>query len=142
MKCGECGGAELVQDTRDIIHTYKGEKTTIPQVTGNYCPSCGAEFFKGTEADRVMAAMGKFNKEVNATLVDASFIASTRKKLELDQREAAHLFGGGANAFSRYETGKAVPPVTLVHLFTILDAHPEMMQMVRANILARKQADK
>ncbi|MDO9052424.1 MAG: type II toxin-antitoxin system MqsA family antitoxin [Gallionella sp.] len=35
---------------------------------------------------------------------------SARKKLSLDKREAAEIFGGGINAFSRYENGKTKPP--------------------------------
>jgi HTH-type transcriptional regulator/antitoxin MqsA len=80
-----------------------------------------------------MAAVNAFKKEVNATLVDAVYVAAVRKKLNLDQREAANLFGGGVNAFSRYETGKAVPPVALVKLLKILDGHPELLEEVRSS---------
>ena len=38
--------------------------------------------------------------------VDPAFIARVRKKLALDQRQAAAVFGGGPNAFSRYENGQ------------------------------------
>jgi HTH-type transcriptional regulator / antitoxin MqsA len=72
------------------------------------------------------------SKQVNAASVDPSFISAVRKKLELDQREAANIFGGGANAFSRYETGKTKPPLALVKLLKILDAHPELLVEVMA----------
>lgn len=39
-----------------------------------------------------------------------------RKKLHLGQREAAEIFGGGINAFSRYENGKTKPLLTWVKL--------------------------
>ena len=42
--------------------------------------------------------MQAFHKQVNAATVDPSFIASVRKKLDLGQREAAQIFGGGVNA--------------------------------------------
>ena len=42
--------------------------------------------------------MRGFNKQVNAAIVDPNFIAEVRKKLELDQRQAAEIFGGGLNA--------------------------------------------
>jgi HTH-type transcriptional regulator/antitoxin MqsA len=47
-------------------------------------------------------------------------------------REASEIFGGGVNAFSRYETGKARPPVALVKLLRVLDRHPELLEEVRA----------
>lgn len=74
--------------------------------------------------------MVAFNREVNAMLVDPAFIARVRRKLDLDQREAAQIFGGGVNAFSRYETGKSKPPVALVKLLKVLDRHPELLKEV------------
>ena len=41
------------------------------------------------EATRLGEAITEFNKQVNATLVDPKYIAKVRKKLKLDQREAA-----------------------------------------------------
>lgn len=83
------------------------------------------------ESQRVSQAMLAFNKKVNAATFDPGFIAGVRKKLALDQREAAELFGGGINAFSRYENGKTKPPVALVLLFRLLDRHPELLNEVR-----------
>nr|WP_205736262.1 type II TA system antitoxin MqsA family protein [Acidiferrobacter sp. SPIII_3] len=110
MKCPVCGGAELIPDTRDLPYTYKGETTTIPAVSGEFCPACGEAILESGESDRVMREMRAFSKEVNAAVVDPAFIVHVRKKLALDQREAAEIFGGGVNAFSRYETGKTRPP--------------------------------
>ncbi|SDH79674.1 HTH-type transcriptional regulator / antitoxin MqsA [Paraburkholderia phenazinium] len=84
------------------------------------------------ESARTSAAMLEFNKQVNASTVDPAFIASVRKKLALDQREAAEIFGGGINAFSRYENGKTKPPLALVKLLKVLDRHPELLAEVRA----------
>jgi HTH-type transcriptional regulator/antitoxin MqsA len=65
-------------------------------------------------------------------IVDPTFITSVRTKLALDQREAAELFGGGVNAFSRYETGKTKPSLALVKLLKVLDRHPELLNEVRS----------
>ena len=62
---------------------------------------------------RTSALMLDFNKRLNVSIVDPAFIASVRKKLKLDQREAAEIFGGGVNVFSRYENGKTKPPLAL-----------------------------
>jgi len=131
MKCPVCGAAELIHDTRDLLYTYKGEMTTLAAVTGDFCPACAEVVLDVTEADRYGAAVRGFHKQVNAALVDPAFIASVRKKLALDQGEAAEIFGGGVNAFSRYETGKTKPPLALVKLLKILDRHPELLNEVR-----------
>ncbi|MBC9249122.1 antitoxin [Pseudomonas alcaligenes] len=131
MKCPSCAAAELVHDTRDLPYTYKNESTTIPAVTGDFCPACGETVLDAGESARVSAAMLGFNKQVNASIVDPNFIANVRKKLALDQREAAEIFGGGVNAFSRYENGKTKPPLALVKLLKVLDRHPELLNEVR-----------
>lgn len=132
MKCPACGAAKLVRGTRDLPYTYKGETTSIPAVTGDYCPTCGESVLDAAESARVSAAMRNFQRKVNAGLVDPAFIASVRKRLALDQREAAEIFGGGINAFSRYENGKTKPPLALVKLFKVLERHPELLNEIRA----------
>lgn len=131
MKCPVCGAAELICDTRDLPYTYKGETTVIVAVTGDFCPACAESILDTAESNRVMREMRTFSKQVNAAIVDPSFIADVRKKLDLDQREAAELFGGGINAFSRYETGKTKPPLALVKLLKLLNRHPDLLNEVR-----------
>ncbi|MGQ0622078.1 MAG: type II toxin-antitoxin system MqsA family antitoxin [Panacagrimonas sp.] len=132
MKCPVCSTAELVQDTRDQPHTYKGESTVIPAVTGQFCPACGEAVLNMAESQRTSNWMLDFNKQVNAAIVDPQFIVGVRKKLALDQREAAEIFGGGVNAFSRYENGKTKPPLALVKLLKMLDRHPDLLAEVKA----------
>ncbi|MBS0465897.1 MAG: type II toxin-antitoxin system MqsA family antitoxin [Proteobacteria bacterium] len=127
MKCPVCGAAELIHDTRDLPYTYKGETTVIAAVTGDFCPACAESILDAAESNRVMREMRAFSKQVNAAIVDPGFIMNVRKKLGLDQREAAELFGGGINAFSRYENGKTKPPLALVKLFQLLDRHPDLL---------------
>ncbi len=132
MKCPVCGAAELIHDTRDLPYTYKGETTVIATVTGDFCPACAESILDAAESNRVMGEMRNFSRQVNAAVVDPGFITSVRKKLALDQREAAEIFGGGVNAFSRYENGKTKPPLALIKLFRLLDRHPELLDEVRA----------
>ena len=132
MKCPSCGAAELIHDTRDMPYTYKGEVTTIPAVTGDFCPACGEVVLDREHGDRYSELMVQFNKQVNAAYVDPNYIVKVRRKLELDQREAAEIFGGGINAFSRYENGKTKPPLALVKLLKMLDRHPDLLNEVRA----------
>ncbi len=132
MKCPGCGAAELIHDTRDMSYIYKSESTTIPAVTGDFCPACGEVILNREHGDRYGDLIGQFQRQVNASFVDPSYIVSVRKKLNLDQRQAAEIFGGGVNAFSRYETGKTKPPLALVKLLKVLDHHPDLLEEIRA----------
>ena len=132
MQCPICGAGKLVHDTRDMPYTYKGESTVLPQVTGDFCTACDESILEADESRRSMSLMSAFNKQVNAATVDPGFVARVRKKLALDQRQAAAIFGGGSNAFSRYENGKTRPPLALVKLLMVLDRHPDLLDEVRA----------
>lgn len=131
MKCIECGKAKMVHEVREVPYIYKGHSTSIPKVGGYFCGACDESLHSPEESEYLNSAMLAFNREVNLTLVDPSFITETRKKLKLDQREAAEIFGGGVNAFSRYETGKTKPPVSLIQLLTLLSNHPELLEELK-----------
>ena len=70
MQCPSCGLAERVRDTRDLPYTYKGEATTIPAVSGDFCPACDEVVLEAGESSRISAAMLAFNTQVNASIVD------------------------------------------------------------------------
>jgi HTH-type transcriptional regulator/antitoxin MqsA len=131
VRCPNCEKADLVNGTRNLPYTYKGEQTMIDNVTGSFCPACGEAVLELVEATRTSKAMLEFNRQVNAASVDPQFIVDVRKKLNLDQREAAQLFGGGVNAFSRYENGKTKPPLALVQLLRVLDRHPNLLPEIK-----------
>ena len=122
----------MVSDTRNLRYTYKGKATVIPKVSGQFCTACDESVLSAAESARTSQRMLAFNKQVNAASVDPGFITKVRKKLHIDQREAAEIFGGGVNAFSRYENGKTRPPLALVKLLKVLDRHPELLKEIRA----------
>lgn len=132
MHCPACGSAIARASTRGLPYTYKGCSAVIPRVKGHYCTACGEVTLDKSESARVSAAMLAFNKDVNNKLVDPEFIVRVRRKLALDQRQAAEIFGGGVNAFSRYEKGKIKPPLALVKLLKLLDRHPELLREVKS----------
>lgn len=75
MKCPRCGAAELIHDTRDMPYIYKGETSTIPAVTGDFCPVCGEVVLSREHGDRYSELIAVFQRQVNATYIDPAFIA-------------------------------------------------------------------
>ncbi len=65
---------------------------------------------------------------LRAREIERTEIRRIRRKLGLSQASAARLTGGGHNAFSRYERGRAVPLPAVVNLFKLLDKHPELLK--------------
>lgn len=113
-------------------YTYKGKSTVVKAVEGQYCgnPRCREAVMEMGESVRTSREMLDFNKSVNARLAPIDLLPSVRRRFDLNQQQAAKVFGGGANAFSRYESGKTKPPVALVQLFKVLDRHPDLFEEI------------
>jgi len=61
-------------------------------------------------------------------------IRRIRKKLHINQKEAAEYFGGGVNGFSRYERGETPPPKALSGLFILLDENPKQIETLKKHL--------
>ena len=125
MICPECGSADVRHEVRE----------------GEYCQDCGEAVLSREESQRLNKEMLAFNASVNASQFNPERIQSVRKKLGLDQKEAAAMFGGGVNAFSRYERGKIAPPKSLEVLFEMIEKRPELGEFAKecaANVDRRK----
>lgn len=131
MTCPNCNTTALVKVRSDMPYTYKGEQTILREVTGEWCPTCEKALLDIDESNRISQVMTEFNRQVNAKLFSPQEIAAVRERLRLTQQEAANLFGGGINAFSRYENGKTKPPVALVKLLRLLDKYPDLLGELR-----------
>ena len=130
MVCPACGYAHTEHGLHNITYTYKGRNIAF-SLRGDKCPSCGELLLEKGEDARMSDLMQDFDRQVNSELVDPGMILAVRKKLNLDQRQAGALFGGGANAFSRYELGKSKPPQPLMILLQMLDEKPELLDWVK-----------
>ncbi len=141
MKCPSCGVGKVVAGIRNVPYTYKGKRTVIKAVKGQYCnnPKCREVVMEMDESARMSREMLAFNKTVNAKLTPMDLLPSVRQRFNLTQQQAAKVFGGGPNAFSRYESGKTKPPLALVQLFKVLDKHPDLFKEV-AGVAGRRRA--
>jgi HTH-type transcriptional regulator/antitoxin MqsA len=125
--CLQCDdGTVLELKVKDVTVTIDGVSRVVPDVAGWHCPKCDEiEFVDSDSAERISSALRSAREEANAGGGEA--IRAMRKKLGLKQAEAGQLFGGGVNAFSLYERGKAKPGKSTVILLELLARHPELM---------------
>lgn len=119
----------MVHTARDVPYTYKRQNIVISMIKGWHCTSCGEVEFDAGEGVRFAEAINQLAKEVDTK--EAAELARIRKKLKLTQQQAASLTGGGPNAFSRYERGKAKPLKSVTNLFKLLDKHPELLDEIQ-----------
>ena len=128
--CLNCEQADMVRKKKDAEIEYRGHRSTVRALDGWHCPACGEIEFTSKEGERYAHVLDKLRLKVDSE--EAAELARIRKKLGLSQRRAAEIAGGGVNAFSRYENGKARPVAAVVNLFRLLDKHPELISELAA----------
>lgn len=126
--CLNCEKGDMVRRKKDTKAEYRGQKAIVRGLDGWHCPECGEVEFAGNEGARYAQALEKLRLKVDAA--ESAELARIRRKLKLTQRRAAEIAGGGVNAFSRYENGKARPVAAVVNLFRLLDKHPELIDEI------------
>ena len=128
-RCTSCGFPTMYRETdRTETITCGNLSTTVDHLTGWFCPECHDGWFDDESSRRygqagdalVMQHRENMRREVRRI----------RRKLGLTQKEAAGIFGGGVNAFSRYERGEVEPGPSTVKLLHLLDKHPELLPEV------------
>ena len=119
---------KMVHTVRDVPYIYKGHHSVISKAKGWHCFNCGEVEFDLGEGVRFAEAIKQVARETDVR--EAAELVRIRKKLKLTQKEAALLTGGGKNAFSRYERGKAKPMQSVTNLFKLLDHHPALLDEI------------
>ena len=128
MKCPACGFKAMTYDTWDKLVSYNDKRVTVHGVKGHRCPSCKEIVYDAESYDRVSGAGDALVRA--ARKAEMPEIRRIREKLGLTQAEAGRIFGGGVNAFSRYERGVAKPSATMRKLLKLAEHHPELVKEI------------
>jgi HTH-type transcriptional regulator/antitoxin MqsA len=132
--CPVCAAGRMTYAVRDLTIRRRGSSRNVPAVAGYFCDRCGEiEFDEQTDSgDRYAEAGDQLVLEARArTEAVAERLRRARAVLNITQAEANRIAGGGHNAFSRYESGRAKPVAAVVHLFALLERHPDLLGEVR-----------
>jgi HTH-type transcriptional regulator/antitoxin MqsA len=124
-KCPACGGGPPKRATREMAFDYKNQTLTYDQ-PGLWCDDCGEALLEPSDKETTDPIIFDFMAKVDRRLTTGD-IRRIRKKLGLTQMQAGEIIGGGANAFHRYETGKAYPAKGSENFLRLLDRHPRLV---------------
>ena len=111
------------------VHTgeiqYRERAIPVPDLEYSQCNSCGA--------DPVLAEQAKHNqvrfsdaKRKTDGLLSSSDIRKARRYLGLTQHAASSVFGGGLNAFSKYERGEVIQSESMDKLIRVTCRYSEV----------------
>ncbi|HTE39785.1 MAG TPA: type II toxin-antitoxin system MqsA family antitoxin [Steroidobacteraceae bacterium] len=126
LACPVCGEDGLAIESFDRNIAYGDRKITVHGLERCRCLVC--------DADPVLPDQIRHNQLITAdtkrrldNLYLSAEIRSLRDELGLSQSEAAVIFGGGANAFSKYERGDVVQSVPMDRLLKITSRYPSLV---------------
>lgn len=99
--CKKCNSTNVTQTSDAEINTYKGTDYSVDIEYSN-CGSCHREFLTKDQIISNELKVRECKKDIDG-LLSSEEIKNIRVSLHLSQAQAASIFGGGQNAFSKYE---------------------------------------
>jgi putative zinc finger/helix-turn-helix YgiT family protein len=115
--CPICTTGELAFFQEPDELQYKGQTYSV-DVEYAICQQCGEEMILPEQIRRNDCRARDVWRKADGLLTGKEIVA-LRKKLELTQQEASQMFGGGPNAFSKYERGEVIQSVAMDKLMRL-----------------------
>lgn len=129
-QCPACGALHALTEFAGSLPLASGNRVIeVPHLAGMRCERCEDVFLDDASQAHYLAAADELIDQVRREA--GAQLRRVRRKLRLSQHEAAAIAGGGPNAFSRYESGKAQPVAAVFNLFHLLDRHPDLLGEIR-----------
>lgn len=128
--CPLCGEGRLVEHTHERHLDVDGHAYVVSGLRHSLCSHCGE--------DITTPEQSRYNKRTiiearhqavaardQAQRLTADDILRIRKKIGVTQVQAARVFGGGPNAFTKYEHAEVAPSDGMEKLLRLADSVPE-----------------
>lgn len=123
--CPFCGNESYCHQIKPMTLRYKSHSITLEQ-PGYWCDKCKEGVIGGEDRKSTQKELQAFRAKVDG-LLSPDEIKIVRETLHLTQQKASENFGGGINAFSRYERGETPIPKPLSQLLRLLYSRPDLL---------------
>lgn len=120
--CKKCLSNDTKILTTNQIVTYKGHDIPF-LIEYSICNNCDHEFVSKQQIQTSDARLREAKKVVDGLLTSEE-IKTARLKLNLTQEQASLVFGGGKNAFSKYERAEVSQSKSMDKLIRTCLHHP------------------
>jgi len=128
--CHLCHSSDIFILTAKDSLTYKGHKIEF-DIEYSVCNACGREFIESQQIHKNDATILNAKKFADG-LLSSEEIKEIRKNLGLTQETASKVFGGGENAFSKYESGKVAQSASMDRLLRLAAEFPSVFHWLIA----------
>lgn len=112
--------------------TYKESSLSV-DMEYSVCEDCGREFVSKQQILNNDAQLRDAKKSFDGLLTSQE-IKSAREALGLTQEEASLVFGGGRNAFSKYERAEVSQSVAMDKLIRLCLKHPNIFSELKDKV--------
>lgn len=125
MLCPACSSDKTREHSFGKVAEFRGFDVHAAGLIGFHCENCGYDFETPDQHDfnvdqlKVTFIQQREAAKCELKRLTGRQIKAIRVALELSQIQAADLFGGSANTFSRYETEEVVQPASMDRLIRL-----------------------
>lgn len=116
--CPMCDVGHLTPERYEDEFDYRGQKLQVADLECYVCNTCGADPVFEDQIRRNHRLVTDAKRRADS-LLTGDEIKAMRDDLRLSQKDASELFGGGANAFSKYERGDVMQSVAMDRLIRL-----------------------
>ena len=129
--CPVCEEGRLTVESYDGEIKHNGAALAVHGLERCRCDVCGADPVLTEQIRRNQIRIADARR-VHDGLLTCEEIREARELVGISQAEAAKIFGGGTNAFSKYERGEVEQSVAMDRLIRIARDLPEAAQFLAA----------
>lgn len=115
--CNKCQSNNIALNSELEEYTYKNSRYYV-EIEYSFCSTCKREFISKSQILGNEKKIRDSKKQIDG-LLSANEIKAIREKLDLSQADAANIFGGGKNAFSKYERSEVTQSVAMDKLLRL-----------------------
>lgn len=131
LMCPMCAEGHLTRHSQLESITYKGSIKNIKTFFSE-CDFCGLEQAGAEEMKLNKRSVIKAKKEVDG-LLSGNEILAIRERLGINQDKASRIFGGGPNAFTKYENDDVTQSEAMDKLIKVARDVPEAFDYLLQN---------
>jgi len=128
--CPVCEHGSLLAELYSDEVRHNGRLLCVEGLERCRCDACGADPVLTDQIKRNQLRVCDARRRADGYFTGAE-IKALRQRVGLSQAEAADLFGGGANAFSKYERGEVIQSLPMDRLMRCVSAFPMLLSLLR-----------
>lgn len=128
--CNECGEGYLHPSTWEADFRHYDGTIHVDGLQCHRCDACGADPVFSDQIVFNEKRIADAKRKETGRLIGRE-VRVLREQLGLTQQQAAELFGGGANAFSKYERGEVMQSVAMDRLMKAAAFVPGVLEFLQ-----------